>query len=103
MKLKRSKRISFRRWLSARERPRNPGLTVPPGAIHRHSRFDTEKLHTDLRRETMSTAHIPIAKSVEKRPAKRVAAAQRIYLYAIIAGGQDRAWEELGIDQHKLY
>jgi hypothetical protein len=51
----------------------------------------------------MSTAHIPIAKSAEKHSLKRVAAAEKIYLYAIIAGGQDRVWEEYGIDRRKLY
>jgi len=51
----------------------------------------------------MSTAHIPIAKSSEKRPLKRVAASEKIYLYAIIAGGEARVWDECGIDRRKLY
>lgn len=51
----------------------------------------------------MSTAHIPIAKPAARRPPKRVAASEKIYLYAIIAGGQDRVYEELGIDRRRLY
>ena len=51
----------------------------------------------------MSTAHTPIATSAEKRYLKRAAAAEKIYLYAIIAGGQDKSHEELGIDRRKLY
>ena len=41
----------------------------------------------------MSTAHSPIAKSAEKRLLKHAAAAEKIYLYAIIASGQDRLLE----------
>ena len=51
----------------------------------------------------MSTARTPIAKSAEKRPPTRAAARGKIYLYAIIAGGEDRAYEEAGIDQSNLY
>lgn len=51
----------------------------------------------------MGIAHIPIVKSDEKRSLKGTQALERIYLYAIIAGGQDRVWEECGIDRRKLY
>ena len=51
----------------------------------------------------MSTACTPIAKSTAKRLPKRAAAAEKIYLYAIVAGGQDQVYEEFGIDRHKLY
>lgn len=51
----------------------------------------------------MSTACTPIAKSPAKRLLKRAAAAQKIYLYAIVASGQDRVYEACGIDQHQLY
>ena len=51
----------------------------------------------------MSTAHTPIAKSAGNACLKRVAAAEKIYLYAIIAGGQDRVYEGCGIDQRQLY
>ena len=51
----------------------------------------------------MSTARTPIVKSAENRPPTRAAARGKIYLYAIIAGGEDRAYETAGIDQKKLY
>lgn len=51
----------------------------------------------------MSTARSPIAKSAENRPPTRAAARRKTYLYAIIAGGEDRVYEEAGIDQSKLY
>ena len=51
----------------------------------------------------MSTACTPIAKSPAKRSLKRVAAPEKIYLYAIVAAGQDRVYEACGIDQHRLY
>jgi hypothetical protein len=51
----------------------------------------------------VSTTHFPIAKSAEKRPQKRTAVSGKIYLYAIIAGGQDRVLESFGIDGRKLY
>ncbi len=51
----------------------------------------------------MSTAHIPIAKPAARRLRKPAAAAEKTYLYAIIADGQDRVYEEFGIDRHRLY
>jgi hypothetical protein len=51
----------------------------------------------------VSTAHIAIAKPAARRLRKPAAAAEKIYLYAIIAGGQDRVYEEFGIDRHRLY
>lgn len=51
----------------------------------------------------MSTAHIAIAKPAARRLRKPAAAAEKTYLYAIIADGQDRVYEEFGIDRHRLY
>ena len=51
----------------------------------------------------VSTACTPIAKPAAKRSLKRVAAPEKIYLYAIVAAGQDRVYEACGIDQHQLY
>jgi hypothetical protein len=51
----------------------------------------------------VSTTHVPIAKSAEKRSLKRTAVLRKIYLYAIIAGGQDGVLESFGIDGRKLY
>lgn len=51
----------------------------------------------------MSTARTPIVKSAENRPPARPAARERIYLYAIIAGDQDRAYAGAGINQGNVY
>jgi Gas vesicle synthesis protein GvpL/GvpF len=51
----------------------------------------------------VSTAHISIAKPSARRPPKQAATSEKIYLYAIIAGAQDRVYEELGIDRRRLY
>ena len=51
----------------------------------------------------MSTARTPIVKSAENRPPTRAAARGKIYLYAIIAGDEGRAYDGSGIDQSKLY
>ena len=40
---------------------------------------------------------------LRRRLPQPAAALGRIYLYAIIAGGQDRVYEELGIDRRRLY
>jgi hypothetical protein len=53
--------------------------------------------------DNVSTARSPLVQSAEHRPPTRAAARGKIYLYAIIAGGEDRAYEEAGIDQSKLY
>jgi hypothetical protein len=53
--------------------------------------------------DNVSTARTPIVKSAESRPPARAAAREKIYLYAIIAGGEDRAYEEAGIDRRKVY
>jgi hypothetical protein len=53
--------------------------------------------------DNVSTARTPLAKSAEHRLPARAAARGKIYLYAIIAGDEDRAYEEAGIDQSKLY
>jgi hypothetical protein len=51
----------------------------------------------------VSTARTPIVKSAENRPPARAAARQKIYLYAIIAGDEDRAYEGAGINQGNVY
>jgi Gas vesicle synthesis protein GvpL/GvpF len=51
----------------------------------------------------VSTAHIPIAKPVARRLLKRTAPSEKVYLYAIIAGQQDQAYEQFGIDRRRLY
>jgi hypothetical protein len=51
----------------------------------------------------VSTVRTPIVKSAENRLPARATARCEVYLYAIIAGDEDRAYEEAGIDQSKLY
>lgn len=51
----------------------------------------------------MSTARTPIVKSAENRLPTRAAARGKVYLYAIIAGGEDRVYEATGINQGKVY
>jgi hypothetical protein len=53
--------------------------------------------------DNVSTARTPIVKSAENRPPARAAAREKIYLYAIIAGGEDRAYEGAGINQGNVY
>lgn len=51
----------------------------------------------------MSTPCTPTMKSAENRPLARAAARQKIYLYAIVAGGEDRPYEATGLNQGKVY
>lgn len=51
----------------------------------------------------MSTTRMPIVKSAENRPPVRAAARERIYLYAIVAGGEGRVYEATGINQGKVF
>ena len=51
----------------------------------------------------MSTARTPIVKSAENRPPARATAREKIYLYAIVAGAEDRPYQATGINQGKVY
>src|ERR1039458_10485066 len=51
----------------------------------------------------VSTARTPIVKSAENRPPARATAREKIYLYAIVAGGEGRLYQATGINQGKVY
>jgi Gas vesicle synthesis protein GvpL/GvpF len=51
----------------------------------------------------VSSARTPMGKSAENRPPARAAAREKIYLYAIVAAGEDRVYEAAGINQRRVY
>src|ERR1035437_5514921 len=53
--------------------------------------------------DNVSTPRTPTMKSADVRPPVRAAARQKIYLYAIVAGGEGRLYEATGINQGQVY